>query len=259
VEDLYFRPVLRSDTCVIIPCFNEGSSIGPLVRAVSPRVSAVWVIDDGSTDLTAENATSNGARLLKHPVRMGKGRALRSGLLEARKAGFAFALTMDGDGQHEPAEIPKFLQAADNFDLVVGNRMHSRDKIPLVRRVTNQFMSSVLSRFLKVKLPDSQCGFRLVRLNALPEQLVESTAFEVESELLVAVIKAGRKVGFVDVSVIYGAERSKIRPVRDSFRWVFWLIQTAVKYRLNPLRNGFPNRGREYTKPTPVDLGDSPT
>jgi hypothetical protein len=133
-------------------------------------------------------------------------------------------MTMDGDGQHAPADIPAFLSAAGigNADLIVGNRLANPEGMPWLRLRVNQWMSRRLSRVAGIDLPDSQCGFRLMKLSAWSTLSLQAEHFEIESESLLAFIARGYAVQFVPVRTIYGSERSKIDPVRDTLRWFRW-------------------------------------
>lgn len=214
-----------SEQCaVVIPCRNEAAALGALVREVRAQLRHVMVVDDGSTDATGEVARAAGADVVTHARVQGKGAALQSGWRRAREQGFAFALCLDGDGQHAPGDIGKFLECAarTGASLVVGNRMHAAEKMPWLRRAVNRWMSRKLSALAGCELPDSQCGFRLVRLAALDEVRLQTTQFEIESEQLLAFVAAGLRVEFVPVEVIYRAELSKIHPLRDTLRWFRW-------------------------------------
>ena len=111
----------------------------------------------------------------------------------------------------------------ENVSLVVGDRMHDASSIPPLRRFVNRWMSRRLSRAAGQELPDSQCGFRLMRLDALGRVPLRSTHFEIESEQVLAFAKAGEVIRFVPIRVIYRSERSKIHPVRDTLRWFRWI------------------------------------
>jgi glycosyltransferase involved in cell wall biosynthesis len=215
----------KSACAVVIPCLNEENALGPIVAAVRPMLPNILVIDDGSTDGTSAVAKEAGAKVIRHEQAGGKGAALRDGWAEAQRQGFAWALSMDGDGQHAPADLPKFLARAGQGDvgLVSGNRMADTTAMPFVRRCTNRFMSGCLSREAGVPLPDSQCGYRLMRLASWAQLSVNTRSFEIESEILIQFARAGLGIAFVPIAVIYGEERSKIRPVRDTLRWLRWL------------------------------------
>lgn len=213
-----------SHCAVVIPCLNEAAAIKQVVTAARIHVPAVFVVDDGSNDSTADLAAQAGAQILRHEIPQGKGSALRTGLMHVREHGFSRALTMDGDGQHAPEDIPKFLNcaAATGADLVVGNRMVHPETMPPLRRFVNRWMSARISKLTGLPLSDSQCGFRLMNLvvwSALP---LAATHFEVESEVLLQFALAGRRIKFVPIQVIYKGEQSKIHPVRDTIRWWSW-------------------------------------
>ena len=213
---------------VIIPCWNEAATIGPLVERVRAYVPQVIVVDDGSDDATASTALAAGACVQQHSRRRGKGAALRTGLRHAAALGFSWAITLDGDGQHEPDCIPAFVerQALTHATLVVGNRMTAAGQMPWLRRTANRWMSRRLSNRTGREFPDSQCGFRLVQLDAWSALRIESDHFEVESETLLAFIAAGERVEFVPIPVVRSPRPSRIRLVPDTLRWLRWWRRT---------------------------------
>jgi glycosyltransferase involved in cell wall biosynthesis len=208
----------------LIPCFNEATAIGEVVRAVHQHLPVVLVVDDGSTDDTAANAATAGAEMVRHATNRGKGAALRVGFQHLRDRGFQWALTLDGDGQHAADDIPKFFQRAEagGASLIVGDRLSHAEKIPPLRRRVNRWMTKRLSRRAGLPLADSQCGFRLVNLAALSGVELTADHFEIESELLLRFVAAGRKVEFVPIEVIYKTNASKIHPLVDTWRWLRW-------------------------------------
>jgi glycosyltransferase involved in cell wall biosynthesis len=217
-----------TDECAaIVPCLNEAQAIGPLVRGIRQFVSTVIVVDDGSTDATAQEARAAGAEVVRHQSSLGKGSALRAGWSIAQQRGFKWALTLDGDGQHAPEDIPNFFAAAEqgSASLIIGNRMDDSAKMPIVRRIVNRWMSRKLSRIAGQTLPDSQCGFRFVNLDALTRVPLHAMHFEIESEQVLAFAAAGERIAFVPIRVIYRTEQSKIHPLRDTLRWFRWLRQ----------------------------------
>ncbi len=223
---------MRVDCAAVIPCFNEAGAIGPLVTAVRAHLPCVIVVDDGSTDGTGALARTSGAEVVTLTTNHGKGAAVQAGLRRARELGSTWALLLDGDGQHAPEDIPGFLAAlrADQADLVIGSRMASADEMPLARRATNRFMSTVLSSLAGAKLPDTQCGFRLVRLPVWESLPLRCSRFEVESEMLLAFLAAGWRVEFIPVRSHYKSGQSKIRPVRDALRWLRWLGRSRSEF-----------------------------
>ncbi len=149
---------------VIIPAHNEAKAIGPLTASVRGLGYDVIVVDDGSSDGTGAVAASVGAVVLRTGQKSGKGNALRLGFGHALKKGYAAVVTMDGDGQHAPSDIHLFVACFQKTGapIVNGNRMRDPAGMPFVRRVTNAFMSWVISSICRQQIKDTQCGFRLV-------------------------------------------------------------------------------------------------
>jgi len=214
----------RRNCAVIIPCFNEETEIEGVVAAVKRFVPLVIVVDDGSKDQTAARAEASGALVVNHTRNCGKGVALRTGLETARKLGVAWAFTLDGDGQHAAEDIPAFFRCAQNRHpaLTVGSRMHAAHRIPLIRRWVNRWMTTRISRLVDVPFADTQCGFRLIFLEAWARLPLRTEHFETESELLVEMVRSGYRVEFVPIQVIYNKCASKLHPVRDTLRWLRW-------------------------------------
>ncbi len=211
----------RETVLAIIPAYSEGTFIGQVVSRVLQYVGTVLVVDDGSPDNTADAAQAAGAQVIRHSTNRGKGAAIKSGLEEAAKVGTPFFLFLDGDGQHDPADIPAFFEVMNDSDadLVVGNRMTNQAAMPVVRRLTNKFMSWQIGAICKVPLPDSQCGFRLVRRELLPVLNAPSDRFEFETESLILAARRGFRIKCVPIRTIYTNQESKIRPVRDTIRY----------------------------------------
>jgi len=208
----------------VIPCLNEQTAVGPVVEGVLRYLPHVLVVDDGSTDKTADVARSAGATVLAQPVRSGKGAALQTGWSWAVAKGFEWAVCLDGDGQHSPEDIPTFFADAEqtSASLVVGNRMQDTGRMPAVRRCVNRLMSWQLSMLAGQSLPDSQCGFRLMNMRHCARLPIEGCHFEIESEVLFQFARAGLKIEFVPIHVIYKHEQSKIHPWKDTVRWLKW-------------------------------------
>jgi glycosyltransferase involved in cell wall biosynthesis len=215
---------------LIIPCLNEAQTIARLVTAARLHLPTVFVIDDGSTDGTADEARSAGAKVIAHSTPQGKGASLKEAFDVASRHGFSWALCMDGDGQHAPDDIPPFFKLAENSgaDLVIGNRMHQAERMPWLRRRVNQWMSARIASLAGTATPDSQCGFRLINLQRLPHLDLRSRHYEFESDMVVQFGRARFRIEFVPVQVIYRQEQSKIRPLTDTLRWLRWWWNTSV-------------------------------
>ena len=218
----------REFCAAVIPCLNEAGTIGAVVGEALRHVKRVWVVDDGSSDRTKVEAERAGATVIRHELNLGKGASLRDGLAAARGAGFEFAAVLDGDGQHDAGEIPKLIGTAisNGADLVIGNRMQSCAAMTATRWWVNRWMSARLGRRIGMETPDSQCGFRLVRLEAWAKLELRQNRFETESEMLVAFARARFKVEFVPVKCLPAQRGSRIRPIADSARWLRWWMMT---------------------------------
>ena len=162
--------------------------------------------------------------MAEHPRNLGKGAALLTGFQMARQAGCAWAAALDADGQHDPADIPALQRRAReaDADLVVGDRDLAAAPMSSLRRRVNRWMSRQLSRQAGRALPDSQCGFRLVRLAALDGLTFRTRHFEFESELLLAFARHGHRVAFAPIGSRPAARPSRIRAWRDTWRWWRW-------------------------------------
>jgi len=219
--------------CVVIPAFREAARIGAVVRAVREQGFAVVVVDDGSPDATGAEAEAAGATVLRHAGNRGKGAALHTAYEFARAQGFDAVVTMDGDGQHDPADLPALLAAAraTGAPVVVGNRMAGAATMPRVRRWTNRSMSWLLGLLMRQRVPDTQCGFRYYRLAVLPTLPPGCARYAAESELLLDLAESGLQIASAPVRAIYGNEQSKINPVVDTLRFFGMMLRRAVRQR----------------------------
>jgi len=213
----------------VIPAFNEARSIAAVVDGVLRAVDRVIVVDDGSTDETAERARAAGADVIVHPANQGKGHAVRKGIARVLEGDFTHVLLLDADMQHLPAEAAALLTEAERSgaDIVLGERRFDRARMPASRYHANRIGSRVLSWFVGVPVRDTQCGFRVFRVDALRPLTLTATGYEIETEMLVKVRRRRGRIASVPVTAVYGNERSKLRPVPDTTRTCF----LAVYYR----------------------------
>jgi glycosyltransferase involved in cell wall biosynthesis len=226
-----------NNTVAVIPSYNEARTIGSVVRDVVQMGLSVLVVDDGSVDATERIALDNGAMVIRHKRNMGKGHSVREGVrYVAEKTKYEWAVMMDGDGQHHPEDLPILMEATRNgdVDLVTGNRMHSTKTMPSLRYWTNKFTSFVISKMCRQYIPDTQCGYRLVSVNALKRMKLESDKYDIESEMLIQAARQGMKIRSVPVQTIYGDERSAINPFLDTIRF----FSLVLKYQFRPFRKG---------------------
>jgi glycosyltransferase involved in cell wall biosynthesis len=214
----------------LIPALNEAGTIREVVDGVRPHVRSAVVVDDGSADETSALAEAAGAVVLRHERTRGKGQAVRTGLHHIlTQLSADYVLTLDGDMQHRPDEAPRFIAAAveTGADLVVGVRHFERSSMPSSRYHANVIGSRALSSFVGVPLEDTQCGYRLFHVGLLKRMRLRATGYDIETEMLIRAGRLGGRIAQVPVSAVYGAGRSKLRPVRDTTRTCF----RAVYYR----------------------------
>lgn len=213
--------------CAVIPARDAASTIGPVVRGLRTTLpdATVIVIDDGSSDETGAVARQAGAEVVRHTLNQGKGAALQTGFDEALRLGADAVLALDADGQHDPEWAPRLLAGLTEADLVVGSRLQSRDGMPWLRRVTNDVTSWWVSRLARTDIEDSQSGYRAIRATVLRRVRPEARRFEYESEFLVTAARAGFRIAAVSIPTLYNAPGSHIRPVRDTVRFVRFVLR----------------------------------
>lgn len=221
----------------VIPAYNEERSVAEVVRDALTHLP-VLVVDDGSTDDTSQQARLAGAEVLLQRPNQGKGIALQTGFKRALALGYDAVITLDADKQHDPDEIPSFIQAytARGADLIIGQRNFS--VIPTVRRISNTLGTRIFSWAVGQRIPDNQCGYRLISRRMM-EALLEPAerGYEFEVEMIVNCITHSYKMDWVPIRTIYGDEKSHIHPLRHGFKF----IQVSLRARrkiLNARRKG---------------------
>jgi len=221
---------------VIIPAYNEEEAIGPLVAEVKKagRWREVLVVDDASTDRTAERAEAAGARVVRHPYNKGNGAAVKTGVREARGEA---VLLMDGDGQHDPADMSRLAEPLGVYDMVIGARA-AADQAP-VRALGNAIFNRLASWLTGRPIPDLTSGFRAARRDRMLEVLpLLPNGFSYPTTSCLAFLKAGHNVAFVSVTARAGTGRSKIRAARDGVRFLLIILKIITLY--SPLKIFFP-------------------
>ena len=222
-----------SSTSVVIPAFNEAAGIAAVVAGV--RQVGPWreilVIDDGSTDATADLARAAGARVLGQPYNKGLGAAIKRGV---RAAAGTHVLIMDGDGQHRPEDARRLVARLGDYDLVVGARPAETQASP-GRRLGNALLNDLASRLTAHPVADLTSGFRAARTALLREFLhMLPNGFSSAATITLAAIKAGYSVAFEPTAARRRQGSSKIRFARDGFK--FWLLLLRVVTIYSPLR-----------------------
>lgn len=220
----------RKTVAAVIPAYLEEKHIADVVRRTLEQLENVLVIDDGSPDATAATARNAGAEVIVHPQNLGKGESIKTGLRHWLDRNLNYVVILDGDGQHLPEEIARFLEAASSTraELLIGTRMQDVREMPFVRRAVNRYMSNKISRLCGQAIPDTQCGFRMMHRSLIPDVLGGAERFDYETEMLILASRKGCRVESVPITTVYSDEVSSIHPVRDTIRF-FKLIRRYEK------------------------------
>lgn len=213
----------RPRVCVVIPTYNNAGTIGDVIRGVRRHVDDVIVVDDGSTDGTAAILRRSGVRTVTHPSNRGKGAALRAGLTLAGEEGFDYAVTIDGDGQHNPDDLPRFVRAIESNPgaLIMGTRNLKATGMDGKSSFANRFSNFWFAVQTGRRLPDTQCGYRAYPLAGLPELRLMTARYEAELTLPVFAAWHGIALVPLDIDVYYPPRESRVshfRPFRDFAR-----------------------------------------
>jgi glycosyltransferase involved in cell wall biosynthesis len=215
---------------VVIPALNAERTIGAVVADCKAEVKDVLVVDDGSTDRTAEVAREAGADVVSHPVNRGKGAALKTAFAYAQEHGFEAVVTLDADGQHLPREIPKFFAVREETggDLIIGGRAHLFGQMLPRRRFANRFSARCIAFASNTNVTDSQSGFRLYSAQLLRAIRLRSDGFDMESEVIVQAGKRRFKIISIpiDLGFVDGQSTSHYRPLMDTIR-IAWTVIRA--------------------------------
>lgn len=220
---------------VLIPALNEAAAIRGVVEGALAHCRNVIVVDDGSDDGTSGRIADLPVMLIRHEQPRGKGQALREGFRKARELGFAAVLTMDGDGQHDPADIPRLLAAAEHHPghLVIGARIRNRAQQPKARRRANAVADWGISWGCGIPVADTQSGQRYYPPEALELIDLPAEDFVFEAAILIAAVREkGLGVVSVPIESRYpgGVHGSHFRPVRDVTRITWYTILRVIHY-----------------------------
>lgn len=207
--------------CVLICACNEAENIGEVLRRAALYCRHIIVVDDGSTDDTAEVAEASGATVVRLAKNQGKGHAMNEGFRFVRNHGYDAVITMDADGRHDPADIPKFLEAYNRtgFPLLAGNRMYNTRHMRIVRCCVNRTMAAWLCRISDVYIPDPPCGFRFYRGDVVPFIIAQDTRYCAEFEMLINIAQRNIRIGSVRIAHMPSHEGDQMLPVRDILRF----------------------------------------
>ncbi len=225
---------------VVIPAYNEEKTVAEVIEGVKSHVPAarVLVIDDGSSDATAHQARAAGAIVLSHPLNKGNGACLKTAL-RSIKGGLIAVL--DGDGQHDPEDLPMVLEKLDRYDLVVGTRTFSSDEGSPLRNFGNRILRWLASFLAEQPIPDLTSGLRAFRHNIASKFLhIYPNGYSFPATTTLTFITAGYNVAFVPITVRPRPPhtQSKLRPFRDGLRFLTFIMR--VISLTNPNKIFFP-------------------
>jgi glycosyltransferase involved in cell wall biosynthesis len=217
----------------LIPALNASKSIVKVVEGVGrflPRQSII-VVDDGSSDNTGQLVQTTGAVLLRHKRNRGKGAALQTGFKYVIDRCYDGVVVLDADGQHDEKFIPEFISRATREDvgILIGSRMDQVGEMPIIRVMTNRITSALVSALARQKIPDSQSGYRYIRVDILKDLSLRTSRYDTESEMLIQVGRKGYRIGSLPITSIYREEESAISPGRDTLRFLFLVLKTFFK------------------------------
>ena len=230
-----------SDTAIflaLIPAYNESQHVAAVLQQAQ-RFMPALVVDDGSTDDTASKAETTGAFVLRQVPNQGKGAALMRGFRWAIDQGYEAVVMLDADGQHDPDEIPRFIQAyqSEKADLIIGQRQFKY--MPRLRRTTNTLGTRLFSWAVGQPIPDNQSGYRLLSRRMIEATLdSRETSFEFEVEMIVRCVQKGYRLTWVPIKTIYGDEKSHIRPLRHAYHFLRMVWQTRQAIRKTTRNKG---------------------
>ena len=212
---------------IVIPAYNAHKELPILLKQLEKltlKPNTVFVIDDGSTQPYALLDTNSfKIELLRLKTNRGKGLALRKGMeLFLQKKGSPFLLLMDADGQHPVAKIDDFLRMIEkeSYDLLIGNRIERIGKMPALRIFSNTISSLIVSWVTGQRISDSQCGFRMLKREVVQNLELQEKGFQIETELILKALKNGYRLGFVPIPTIYNGQKSYIKHLSDTLRFV---------------------------------------
>jgi glycosyltransferase involved in cell wall biosynthesis len=203
---------------VIIPAHNEEKNIGEVIGKVKQYTNNIIVVDDGSEDGTSEKAKQLGVKVLRHSINLGKGAALKTGCDFAYNNGAKQITVIDADGQHDPKEIPRFFESLKNNEIVFGYRKQA-NSMPFVLKFGNRFINDSLRFLFKIKINDSQCGYRAFKADAYKKIRWSARDYYMETEMIVKAGKHHLKYEQIPIETIYG-DKYKGTTVADGLKIV---------------------------------------
>ena len=217
---------------VCIPAFNEEKPIVDVIKKSLNYADQVIVCDDGSSDLTAEQAKIAGAIVIKHKKNMGKGHAMKSLFKYARDVGADVIVTIDGDGQFLAEQIPSLFQPIleNSYDVVIGNRFSDDEEMPSYRKIGNKMLDRITKLAADLPFSDTQSGFRSYSKKAIQSIDFSTSGFGVDSEILIDAVDKGLRITETKVTVLYdtGLKTSTKDPISHSMSVIASLLESIA-------------------------------
>jgi len=206
----------------LVPAYQAAPHLAAVLAGIRAQlpIDAIFVVDDGSTDATAQVARQAGVHVIQHAQNQGKGAALLTGFEAAAIAGFTHVITLDADGQHPPDCIPSFIAALPHAEIVVGSRLHDAATMPRDRLFSNRATAVILGALARQTILDGQSGYRLYALDVVRRIQFEARGFMFESEILIKASRAGARIGHVEIPCVYGDQGSHINKTRNTLQFL---------------------------------------
>jgi len=211
-------------TLAIIPAYNAEKTIGEVIEGLLKTFDAedILVVDDGSNDATFAIAKNYGVRVMRHENNTGKGAALKTAFHIALDDCYDAVLTLDSDMQHPPELARVFIEEMERSgaDVVVGNRLGDISAMPVQRRFSNKTTSFFVRLWTGAKIPDSQCGYRLIKKWIIEQAELRIEHYQIETELVLEAARLGAKFSSVPIPTIYNENESKMNAFAETFRFI---------------------------------------
>ncbi len=205
----------KNKNCAVIPFYNEKPTLKKIIETTLPLIDFLILVNDGSTDSWQQEIPQNQKIIvISNEKNLGKGSALKIGILKSIELETNITLTLDADLQHDPSLIPNFIERINSFDCVIGKRELQNTKMPTHRKLSNYLTSKLLSIKTGKQILDSQSGYRAFKTKILIDVLPTFTGFEAESEMIVKLCRKNYSIGYVNIPTIYGKDDSKMKAIQ---------------------------------------------
>lgn len=225
---MHSHPAVDKKISILIPAFNASPYLLDLINEIKKTVPTykILVVNDGSTDNTERLVHQSVAHIISHGMNRGKGAALLTGFSALKNS--RWIICLDADGQHSPSDLHAFIDMieTDQYDLIIGFRQRAKTNMPLHRRISNSLTSLLLKLRLAVDVKDAQCGFRAIRVAAIPNYPWTDLRYMFETEFLIQSALNKKKIGWIPVKTIYNNSNSHIKPLADTAKFVTLYFQS---------------------------------